>query len=94
MLRAGRSTDRIGEEIVDGLQARGVAIAQPRQGDRSGLAGKDQQAVARSVTGHIDQHIDGGIGPGEPDRQTCQRARIATLGSELGEERAQPRNGV
>ena len=49
---------RIGQPIVHGVHARGVAIAQIGDLDRCGLPGKDKKAVARRVTGQIHEDIN------------------------------------
>jgi hypothetical protein len=48
---------RINEPVVNGFQARGVEMAQPRYLHRRRLAGKDQKPVARMAR-KVDQHID------------------------------------
>ena len=57
-IAAGRRAGMIGQVIVDGTKAGGVAEVEPVQGYRCRLARENAQAVAAGVARDIHQHID------------------------------------
>ena len=68
-LAAGGNRVLVGEAVVDGAEAGGVEVAEPRHLDRARPAREDQQAVMRGVPGEVHQDVDlvGGDLLGEPE---------------------------
>ena len=54
----GRIDDCVGQDCVEGFQARGGRITQVGHLHRGGLASEDAQPIAGCVTGKIDQDVN------------------------------------
>lgn len=54
----GRGDDGVDDQVIDGVKAGGVEIAEPTEGDGRGLVGEGEQTVAGGVAGKIDEDVD------------------------------------